>query len=90
MLRQLFTILPLILLAVSLREAHKKGGVPGLVSMLIAYMAGRSIRVALSTSLILLITAIITGYLATGCRLVRKTAGTRHYTTVGWYPRETG
>lgn len=67
-LRQLFIILPLILLAVSIWGAYKKGRVLGLVSVVIAYVAGLSILVALWTSLILLLTAIVAGYLATGRR----------------------
>jgi len=66
-LRQLFIILPAILLLLSIWGAYKKGRVLGLVSVVIAYMAGLSILVALWTSLILLLAAIVTGYLAT-CR----------------------
>jgi hypothetical protein len=67
-LRQLFIILPVILLILSVRGAYKKGRVLGLVSVVIAYMAGLSILVALWSSLVLLIAAIITGYLATSRR----------------------
>jgi hypothetical protein len=66
--RQLFILLPLILLAFSIWGAYKKGRVLGLVSVLIAYVAGLSILVALWTSLVLLLSAIVTGYLATGRR----------------------
>jgi len=66
-LRQLFIILPAILLLISIWGAYKKGRVLGLVSVVIAYMAGLSVLVALWTSLILLLAAIVTGYLAT-CR----------------------
>ncbi|OPX62279.1 MULTISPECIES: hypothetical protein [unclassified Methanoregula] len=69
LLRQLFIVLPLILLAISIRGAYKKGKVPGLASVLIAYVAGLSILVALWTSLLLLLAAIAIGYLATGRRL---------------------
>ena len=69
-LRQLFIILPTILLLLSVWGAYKKGKVLGLVSVLIAYVAGLSILVALWTSLLLLLAAIVTGYLATGRRLV--------------------
>jgi hypothetical protein len=64
-LRQLFILLPLILLAVPVLGAYKKGKVLGLASVLIAYVAGLSILVALWTSLILLLAAIVIGYLAT-------------------------
>jgi hypothetical protein len=67
-LRQLFIILPAILLLFSVWGAYKKGRVLGLVSVLIAYMAGLSILVALWSSLVLLLAAIVTGYLATGRR----------------------
>jgi hypothetical protein len=68
MLRQLFILLPLILLAVSVWGAYKRGRVLGLASVLIAYVAGLSILVALWTSLLLLLAAIVTGYLATSRR----------------------
>jgi len=64
-LRQLFILLPLILLAVPVLGAYKKGKVLGLASVLIAYVAGLSILVALWTSLILLLAGIVIGYLAT-------------------------
>jgi len=68
-LRQLFIILPSLLLLFSVWEAYKKGRVLGLVSVVIAYMAGLSILVALWSSLLLLVAAIVTGYLAAGrCR----------------------
>jgi hypothetical protein len=67
-LRQLFIILPVILLALSILGAYKKGRVIGLVSVVIAYVAGLSILVALWTSLILLFAAMVTGYIATSRR----------------------
>ena len=67
-LRQLFIVLPTILLLLSIWGAYKKGRVLGLVSVVIAYMAGLSILVALWPSLVLLLAAIVTGYLATGRR----------------------
>ena len=48
--------------------AYKKGKILGLASVLIAYMAGLSILIALWTSLVLLLAAIVTGYLATSRR----------------------
>jgi hypothetical protein len=69
LLRQLFIILPLILLAVSVREAYRKGKVPGLSSVLIAYVAGLLVLVALWTSLLILFAAIVIGYMATCRRL---------------------
>jgi hypothetical protein len=67
-LRHLFIILPTLLLLLSIWGAYKKGRVLGLISVVIAYMAGLSILVALWPSLVLLLAAIITGYLATGRR----------------------
>lgn len=69
-LRQLFIVLPTILLLISVRGAYKKGKTLGLASVLIAYMAGLSVLVALWTSVLLLIAAMVTGYLATGRRLI--------------------
>ena len=69
-LRQLFIILPTLLLLVSVLGAYKKGKALGLASVLIAYVAGLSVLVALWTSLLLLVAAIVTGYLATGRRLI--------------------
>jgi hypothetical protein len=67
-LRQIFIILPVILLIIPVLGAYKRGKVVGLASVLIAYVAGLSLLVALWTSLILLLMAIVTGYLATGRR----------------------
>jgi hypothetical protein len=68
MLRELFIILPTILLVISIWSAYKKGRVLGLVSVIIAYLAGLSIFVSIWTSLVLLTAAIVTGYLATSRR----------------------
>ena len=67
--RQAFVLLPVILLAFSIWGAYRKGKALGLASVLIAYLAGISILVALWTSIVLLLAAIATGYLATGRRL---------------------
>jgi hypothetical protein len=69
-LRQLFIILPTLLLLISVFGAYKKGKALGLASVLIAYVAGLSVLVALWTSVLLLIAAMVTGYLATGRRLI--------------------
>jgi small-conductance mechanosensitive channel len=69
-LRQVFIILPTILLLLSVWAAYKKGKVLGLASVLIAYVAGLSVLVSLWTSVLLLIAAMVTGYLATGRRLI--------------------
>lgn len=67
-IRQIFIILPVILLIIPVLGAYKRGKIPGLASVLIAYVAGLSLLAALWTSLILLLMAIVTGYLATGRR----------------------
>ncbi len=66
---RIFVILPLLLLAVSVWGAYRKGGVVGLISVLIAYLAGLSILLAVWTSLLLLVVAIAAGYLATARRI---------------------
>jgi predicted branched-subunit amino acid permease len=67
-IRQLFIILPAVLLLISIRGAYKKGKSLGLASVLIAYIAGLSVLVALWTALVLLGAAVICGYLATSRR----------------------
>ena len=71
-IRYLFIILPTILLVISVYQAWKKGRVPGLVAVILAYVAGLSILVSWMTALILLLAAIFTGWLATNRRLMRK------------------
>lgn len=75
MLRTLFIVLPTVLLLWSVWQAYKKGKVPGLIAVILAYAAGLSILVSLTTTLILLGSALVVGYLATNRRLVRKLAG---------------
>lgn len=69
LLRQVFIILPLIVLLLSVWGAYRGGRTKGLVSVLIAYMAGLSILVALWTSLLLLAISVMIGYLATARRV---------------------
>jgi hypothetical protein len=71
-IRYLFIILPTILLILSIWQAWKKGRVPGLIAVIIAYVAGLSILVSWTTALILLLGAIVIGWLATNRRLMRK------------------
>jgi hypothetical protein len=68
LVRHLFILLPAILFLLSVWGAYKRGKSLGLASVVIAYVAGLSILVALWTSLALLLAAIVTGYLATGRR----------------------
>lgn len=74
-IRTLFIVLPTVLLLISVYSAWKKGRVLGIIAVIIAYLAGLSVLVSLTTSLILLIIAILFGYLATNRRLVRKLTG---------------
>jgi hypothetical protein len=63
--KQLFIILPVILLLLSIWGAYKKGRVLGLVAVLIAYLAGLSILVSATPAIVLLVIAIAVGVLAT-------------------------
>lgn len=74
-LRTLFIVLPTILLLWSVWQAYKKGKVFGLIAVILAYVAGLSILLSLTTTVILLVAALIVGYLATNRRLVRKLTG---------------
>ena len=73
--RSLFLILPTALLVVSIISAYRKGKVLGLISVIMAYCAGLVIIVSTGTSLLLLIIAIIIGYLATSRHLRRRLMG---------------
>jgi hypothetical protein len=73
--RSLLIILPTVLLVVSVIGAYRRGRVLGLVSVIVAYISGLAILVSIMTSVILLIVAVITGYLATNRRLRRKLTG---------------
>ena len=66
--RWIFFLLPMIILGVSVCEAYRKGRFPGLLSVIIAYFAGVLIFVSTATALVMLGSAIIIGYLATGRR----------------------
>lgn len=74
-LRTLFILLPTALFLISVYQAYRKGKAPGIAAVLLAYLAGLSILVSLATTLILLAAALVTGYLATNRRLVRKITG---------------
>jgi energy-converting hydrogenase Eha subunit E len=73
--RSLFLILPAILLVVSIISAYQKGKVLGLISVIVAYSGGLIILVSIGTSIILLIIAIIIGYLATSRRMRKRLIG---------------
>jgi hypothetical protein len=73
--RLAFILLPTLLLLASIWGAYRGGKVFGLLSVILAYLAGLSVLVSLSTTLILLVVAVFAGYLATNRRLVRKFSG---------------
>jgi hypothetical protein len=74
-IRALFIVLPTILLLWSVYQAYRKGRVFGLVAVLLAYMAGLSVLLSLTTTIVLLTAALIVGYLATNRKLVRRMTG---------------
>jgi len=74
--RSLLLIIPTILLVISIIGAYRQGKVLGLISVVVAYIAGLFILVSTMTLLVLLGVAIIMGYLATNRRLRKKLTGT--------------
>jgi hypothetical protein len=75
LVQRLFLVIPVILLIISIVQAYRKGGILGLVAVIVAYVAGLSILVNLWTTILILAAAIVTGYLATNRRLMRKLTG---------------
>jgi len=75
-IRSLFLILPAILLIFSVYGAYTRGRLLGLISVLVAYIAGLSILVSTVTALAFLGIAIIIGYLAPNRRLIKRLTGT--------------
>jgi chromate transport protein ChrA len=76
LVRSILLLLPTILLIISIIGAYRKGRVMGLTSVIVAYIAGLFILISTVTSLVLLGTAIIIGYLATNRQLGKKLTGT--------------
>ena len=74
--RFLLILLPTILFVISIIGAYTKGKVLGLISVIVAYVAGLSILVSTTTALVFLGIAIIIGYLATDRKLTKKLTGT--------------
>ena len=70
-IRSLFLILPTILLVISIHRAYKKGRFPGLISVIIAYLAGVLLFVFTATALVLLGIASFIGYRAAGRRVIK-------------------
>ena len=73
--RSLLIILPAVLLVISVIGAYRRGRGLGLISVIVAYISGLAILVSIMTSAILLIVAVITGYLATNRRMRKKLTG---------------
>jgi hypothetical protein len=73
--RSVLIILPTVLLVISVAGAYRRGRVLGLISVIVAYISGLAIIVSIMTSAILLIVAVITGYLATNRRMRKKLTG---------------
>jgi len=73
--RTLFLLLPTLLLLVSIISAYQKGRVLGLAAVIVAYVAGLSILVSVTSALLLLALAIVIGYLATNRRFTKKLNG---------------
>jgi hypothetical protein len=74
-IRTLFLILPTALLIISVYGAYRKGKALGIIAVILAYAAGLSLLVSLTTALLLLLFAIVAGYLATNRRIVKKLTG---------------
>jgi len=74
--RILLLIIPTILFIISIIGAYTKGRVLGLISVIVAYIAGVFILISTTTALVFLGIAIIIGYLATNRRLTKKLTGT--------------
>ena len=70
-IRSLFLLLPTILLLLSILGAYTKGRLPGLTSVIVAYLAGLFILVSTVTALVFLGVAIIIGYLSAGRRVIK-------------------
>jgi hypothetical protein len=72
----LFLILPTILLLLSILGAYTRGRLLGLISVILAYLAGLLILFSTVTALVFLGVAIIIGYLAPNRSLIKKMTGT--------------
>ncbi len=70
--RALFILLPTILLILSVYGAYRKGRVIGLSAVIVAYLAGLSILVSITTAILLLLAAVVLGFLATNRRIARN------------------
>jgi len=74
-MRYLFFLLPTILLIISIYGAYSKGKVLGLLSVIVAYCAGLLVLSSTVPALLLLLCAIVAGWLATHRRRGKKSSG---------------
>jgi len=64
-IRALFVVLPTILLVISIISAYRRGKIPGLFSIIIAYTSGLLVLMSPVLAVVILSFAVITGILAT-------------------------
>jgi hypothetical protein len=64
-IRVLFILLPTILLIISIISAYKRGKIPGLFSVILAYISGILIITSQVSAIMLLLTAVVIGIIAT-------------------------
>ncbi len=74
-IRYLFILLPTVILLLSIYGAYSKGKVPGLISVVVAYCSGLLVLSSTPLALLLLLVAIIIGWIAPKRRLVKKLTG---------------
>jgi hypothetical protein len=75
-IRSLFLILPTILLLLSILGSYTRGRLLGLISVILAYLAGLFILVSTVTALVFLGVAILIGYFAPNRSLIKRMTGT--------------
>ncbi|MFY9750572.1 MAG: hypothetical protein WAK75_06675 [Methanoregula sp.] len=67
-IRAFIVLLPTLILIVSVIGAYRHGKIPGLIAVLVAYVAGLVILSAVLVGLAVLCVAVIIGYYSTGSR----------------------
>ncbi|HTY15648.1 MAG TPA: hypothetical protein VMC42_08080 [Methanoregulaceae archaeon] len=63
--RALFILLPTVLLVISIISAYRRGRIPGLFSVILAYFGGLLVITATVSAILLLLCAVAIGILAT-------------------------
>ena len=74
-IRYLFIILPTLLLLASVYGAYRNGRMLGIVGVIIAYGAGLLLLSATGLALLLLVAALVCGWIASDRRLTRRLVG---------------